>query len=372
MVPGQFRALHSVTLSTAVSEGNQEENWLQANEDAQCPLCRSEISDIYEHSAETCEDIAEFLPTDLSMVELVEDMQILNKEHVCCACLDVSAVTMCLNCNDMLCRPCATAHGRLTATRHHQVEDLTSLTAERLAYSRPTPCQDHSEKTSELFCPSHGATICHLCAVSKHRACPEVTELELKVEQLRSELDGLVSLLQTREAEIKRAITQLDEELAQTEKRTHAAGDVRNLAKVVTPTTLTINKMDLARLEDDLSQLGDMTVPAAVVTEQPNILRFHVNHGMNIVLVDDRTSAERTDGHMSGTVVLDTPMIIDQLYEVCIIDRKRSRTFTSYVRPGVTFEEPTGRFPPKDPFGWDSAILIGNTYVSEYGKKFRA
>nr|KAG5705721.1 hypothetical protein BaRGS_027380 [Batillaria attramentaria] len=359
------------------------------------------------------------------MVQLVESLQTLNKEHVCCACLDVSAVTMCLNCNDMLCRPCATVHGRLTATRHHQVEDLTSLTAERLAYSRPTPCQNHSEKTSELFCPSHGATICHLCAVSKHRTCPEVTELEVKVQQLRNELDDLVAVLKSRETEIRQAIHQLDEELMLTEERRQTAireideacdrlqksveacrtrlkklinsasadskvvvnieiqklsrwlgkvtthqcmTDLHDRAKIITRATVTIDQKTVTRLESELCRIGALTYGDAALDNQLAYPLFHSNHGKFIVLTDDKTSAEKQKAEKHGTVVLDRPMIVNKLYEVIVENTVHSRFL--YIRAGITIQHPASLTLPIDASRWKiEAVLIGDNYVIVHGKR---
>nr|KAG5698698.1 hypothetical protein BaRGS_022586 [Batillaria attramentaria] len=193
--------------------------WLQSELKPQCPLCRCAIVDT--GSTKNCEDeIVDALPTDLAMKSLVESAQTLRKDHVCCGHPDAAATSLCLSCSDMLCRSCATAHGRLTATQHHTVEDLTSLTAERLAASRPATCLTHCGEICKLFCTSHGETICHLCATTKHRACPEVTELEEKIQEARRVLVELSATLKAKELDLELAITQLDQELVQTEERT--------------------------------------------------------------------------------------------------------------------------------------------------------
>nr|KAG5688876.1 hypothetical protein BaRGS_016444 [Batillaria attramentaria] len=194
--------------------------WLQSNVHSQCPLCRCVIVDTKAAPKQTSGEIVDALPTDLAMKTLVESAQTLRKDHVCCGHPETLATSLCLSCSDMLCRSCAIAHGRLTATQHHTVEDLASLTAERLAASRPATCLTHRGELCKLFCNSHGETICHLCANTKHRACPEVMELKEKIQEARGALAELSAALKCREIEVETAISQLNEELVQTEKRT--------------------------------------------------------------------------------------------------------------------------------------------------------
>nr|KAG5697120.1 hypothetical protein BaRGS_015255 [Batillaria attramentaria] len=195
-------------------------SWVKSEADALCPLCRCAILDPKERGSKSCEEVADGLPTDLAMAALVNSSRTLREDHTCKSCLNSPAVSICLNCDDMLCQACVTMHGRLSGTRDHTVEQLKSLTAERLTASRPAPCTTHSNKTSELYCPTHGACICHLCAASKHRACPEVTELEEKVAEAREVLSDLAATLSARESELERAMTKLDQQLIQTEKTT--------------------------------------------------------------------------------------------------------------------------------------------------------
>nr|KAG5689134.1 hypothetical protein BaRGS_013895 [Batillaria attramentaria] len=97
------------------------------------------------------------------------------------------------------------------------------MTAERLAANRRLSCSVHTDKTSELYCPTHGAAICHLCATSKHRTCPEVTELEEKMQEARAVLAELAATLKAGESKLEGAISELDQYLVDMEKATQAA-----------------------------------------------------------------------------------------------------------------------------------------------------
>ena len=198
-------------------------SWLKSQPEANCPLCRCAIVDPKERKGRSLEDIADGFPTDLAMAALVEADRLLSKQHVCRVCVNVAAVSLCLNCGDMFCQFCSTVHKKQSLSKHHKVENLTSLTAEKLAASRPATCGVHDDEISKVYCPTHGASICLLCATTTHRQCPEVTNLETRMEQARAELAKLVAMLSAGETELERAISQLDQQLQDLDKRTQTA-----------------------------------------------------------------------------------------------------------------------------------------------------
>ena len=199
-------------------------SWLQSKVQAYCPLCRCVIVDPEEKTdGKNLEDIADSFPTDLAMAALVESQQLLSKDHPCQSCVTETATSLCLNCNCFLCSSCAAGHKRLPFSRHHVIEELSSLTADKWARSRPSFCEVHADEISKVYCPTHGASICLLCATTQHRQCPEVMMLEMKVEEARAVLAELAATLTAGETELERAISQMDQHLQDTEKRTQAA-----------------------------------------------------------------------------------------------------------------------------------------------------
>ena len=52
------------------------------------------------------------------------------------------------------------------------------------------------------------------------------------------------------------------------------------------------------------------------VVVQPAAVRFHENHGTNIVLSNDNQTAERISGIDHGIVMCRYPMLINRMYEV--------------------------------------------------------
>ena len=198
--------------------------WLLSKAQARCPLCRCVIVDPEKRTrGQSMEDIADGFPTDLAMAALVESQQLLSTDHVCRACVTQNATSVCLTCGDLLCGSCVSSHKRLSSTSHHTAEELSSLTAEKLAASRPSSNAVHADEISKVYCPTHGTSICLLCAATDHCQCPEVTTLQKKVEEARAELAELAATLSAGETELERAISQMDQHLRDTEKRARAA-----------------------------------------------------------------------------------------------------------------------------------------------------
>ena len=196
-------------------------SWLKSQPEANCPLCQCAIVDPKARKGRNLEDIADGFRTDLAMAALVEADRLLSEQHVCCVCVNLAAVSMCLNCGDMLCSSCANVHKKLSATKHHKMENLASLTVEKLTANRPATCAVHDDEVSKVYCPNHGVSICLLCATTDHRQCPEVTKLEKRMEEASAKLAELTAMLSAGETELDTAMSNLDQYLQ--EKRTQAA-----------------------------------------------------------------------------------------------------------------------------------------------------
>ncbi|XP_070206247.1 E3 ubiquitin-protein ligase TRIM45-like [Littorina saxatilis] len=193
-------------------------SWLASNPEAFCPLCRGAIADPNEkNKTKGWEEVVDALPDDVAMAALVDSTRVLSQDHVCVVCQS-TAVSICLTCNDMMCTSCRQAHAMFSMSRQHKIEKLSSMTAEELAASQPDHCSVHTSKPCELFCPTHGAAICHLCASAKHRACPDLTELAEAADKSREELSQIVTSLLTEEQQLEEAVAALERHLEATEK----------------------------------------------------------------------------------------------------------------------------------------------------------
>jgi hypothetical protein len=62
-------------------------------------------------------------------------------------CEDVAASALCLQCGDFFCPACTKTHRKLNITKHHVLEELASLTPDKLQAKRNhQPCPAHAEE----------------------------------------------------------------------------------------------------------------------------------------------------------------------------------------------------------------------------------
>nr|KAG5712424.1 hypothetical protein BaRGS_011398 [Batillaria attramentaria] len=376
--------------------------WLKSEGEAECPLCRCAIVAASERGSKSCEEVADGLPTDLAMSALVDSARTLRDTHTCQACLNVPAVSICLNCGDLMCRSCSTVH---------------------------------------------------MCATAKHRACPEVTELEEKVKEAQAVLSELAAMLSAGESELERAMSELDQHLIQTEKNTQSAladidaacdrlqkcveacrrrlkelalaaksdvaaavhggksvlverrgkltshkrlverakmtsprssvGDMSTTlksrvndldrstdlpanAKVITEATLTIDPQALARIEKELAELGKVDIVNASHQPPPvTVWRFHDNHGQHITLSNDQQTAERTGAWGWGVVVSCEQMVANRLYEVKLEQVDTTLTPSGYIFMGVMTVDPASHSCSSvgNATGLPSAYVMWDTHI---------
>ncbi|XP_025114433.1 E3 ubiquitin-protein ligase TRIM33-like [Pomacea canaliculata] len=181
-------------------------SWMDSKSAAGCPLCRCPIAQQSDGSSSATVDA---LPTDFVMEALVESARVLSKDHLCCVCEDVRADFICMQCQDMLCSACANVHKKLSVSRSHDVESVSTVTPERLAASRPALCADHGDKQAEFFCREHRLAVCSACRSHKHKVCRETNYLEDEKELAQNSLNDLRKILVEAEQKLEQAIGQV-------------------------------------------------------------------------------------------------------------------------------------------------------------------
>ena len=129
---------------------------------------------------------------------------------MCNVCTSVAAASVCVTCRDKMCTSCTAIHGKLSATRDHVVEDLSSLTAEQLAAKSTTTCAVHKSKRADFYCRTHNVCICLDCAKSSHRECSHVRYVEDQKEENLKLISELTAKLRAGEARLMQTVAQLD------------------------------------------------------------------------------------------------------------------------------------------------------------------
>jgi hypothetical protein len=101
-------------------------------------------------------------------------------------------------------------------SKHHEVEDLAGLTADKLQAKRShQPCPAHADEVSKVFCPNHAVSVCLLCATTTHRECKGVSSLESKVDDAQKTLKRCGDQLSRVEGSIEQSLGELDQHLHQ-------------------------------------------------------------------------------------------------------------------------------------------------------------
>lgn len=101
---------------------------------------------------------------------------------------DVISEKRCLECEDFLCQPCATAHRRNKASRDHKIFAIEEMHSEKyqkeMRALQFTYCKRHEKEPLELYCTTCKMCICVKCKVlahEKHVSVPtEVVTIETK------------------------------------------------------------------------------------------------------------------------------------------------------------------------------------------------
>ncbi|PVD22053.1 hypothetical protein C0Q70_17856 [Pomacea canaliculata] len=185
-------------------------SWMDSKPDAGCPLCRCPIVEQSDGSSSATVDA---LPTDFVMEALVESARVLSKDHLCCVCEDVRADFICMQCQDMLCSACTKVHKKMSATRSHDVESLSTVTPERLAASRHALCADHGDKQVDSFCLYHRLAVCKSCKVQKHSRCLKVSDFDFEIHSAENSLTHLTKILVEAEQKLEQVIGQVTSRL---------------------------------------------------------------------------------------------------------------------------------------------------------------
>ena len=111
----------------------------------------------------------------------------------------------CLNCNELLCKDCISAHERLTLTKNHKlvapdavVESSPCIEAD--SGPNPSMCKDHPDDVCKLYCNRCQTLICVTCKLTTHDGHP-CCGLTTAAAEARDLLTQQLSALRQRHAE---------------------------------------------------------------------------------------------------------------------------------------------------------------------------
>ncbi|XP_076453889.1 uncharacterized protein LOC143289012 [Babylonia areolata] len=143
----------------------------------------------------------------------------------------------------------------------------------------------------------------------------------------------------------------------------------------VPPARLVIDRDAVSTVERILGRLGQLQVMEDPATVQAMPFSFHCSHGDDIVLSSDGQEAEKDGNMMGGGILISRqPMEINHLYQIEVKHlQKRGAGLSSLLPllPGVVCSSPDQLTSPlpDQVYGWESAIVVGHTYVNNRGKE---
>ncbi|PVD22056.1 hypothetical protein C0Q70_17859 [Pomacea canaliculata] len=184
-------------------------SWMKSKHHAGCPLCTCPIAEHQGYSSQSAADVVDALPTDSVMEAIVQSAGVLGKDNMCTVCDDVRAEYICMQCVEKMCSSCMKMHKKMSMSRSHDVESVSTVTPERLAASRPALCADHGDKHAEAFCADHHLSICSSCTSIKHRTCLVVRDINDEMKDSEKTLCGLTDQLVQAEYSLKQGTEHL-------------------------------------------------------------------------------------------------------------------------------------------------------------------
>jgi len=104
----------------------------------------------------------------------IDSQKLSNCQPCCIEGKQSPAVKYCRDCEELLCSPCLDVHGKLKATRNHQIVDKSlEATLDLLEEAREVTeyCSEHTTEVIKYECVSHETLICGHCIVKEHLSC---------------------------------------------------------------------------------------------------------------------------------------------------------------------------------------------------------
>ncbi|XP_052760027.1 E3 ubiquitin-protein ligase TRIM33-like [Mya arenaria] len=90
---------------------------------------------------------------------------------------ELEAHGFCNNCKEYMCPSCIQYHGKLMATKHHNVLGKQKMPTHDSSRKKAADvsclelCQNHPSEAIKFFCPAHAQLSCGDCIVLDHRSC---------------------------------------------------------------------------------------------------------------------------------------------------------------------------------------------------------
>ncbi|XP_052089930.1 E3 ubiquitin-protein ligase TRIM23-like [Mytilus californianus] len=179
--PKYLPCLHTfceTCISTYIVSSVKEEN----PEGFKCPVCRCLV--YIGDSIENPESWARTLPGNHFVVSLIDRQAMKKSEKFCDACSSKSvskeAMKWCMVCEEAYCDTCEANHKTFKVSQNHKIVPIENI-IEDVSVSNIcafVACDEHPDKTIEIYCKDHSQSCCTVCATVHHRKCEHVVTID--------------------------------------------------------------------------------------------------------------------------------------------------------------------------------------------------
>ncbi|XP_052090170.1 tripartite motif-containing protein 45-like [Mytilus californianus] len=241
-----------------------------------CPVCRRLVP--VGDSKENPDTWARTLPGNHFVVSLIDRRAMKKAEKFCDACSSKSvskeAILWCTVCEEAYCETCEANHKTFKATRNHKIIPIKDINEDKsisIVYAFVT-CDEHPDKTIEIYCKDHSQPCCTVCATVHHRKCEHVVTIDKaitgvkestkaqkvmkKLEETSNKLEGIIQNRHQNTTNFKKEIDVVEVEIANMRKKLNEKLDkVENEIREEVNNTRKSNLLKLSEESTELSAL---------------------------------------------------------------------------------------------------------------------
>ncbi|VDI42775.1 Hypothetical predicted protein [Mytilus galloprovincialis] len=240
-----------------------------------CPICRRSVH-IQECQGKP-DTWAKQLPGNHFVVSLIDRRELKQDEKQCTACesnnKQTKPVSWCTVCEEAYCDACKVSHKSFKATRGHKVVQIKDMREEKdVSLSDFVECNEHPQKTIEVYCIDHSKPCCTLCATVHHRKCEQVVTIDKALsnikasekarnlaERLKEGSENLDEILQKRTQNIKTFERDTGTVLSKIETlRENLIKHVKNLEENLRDELNNSKKKVTIKMNDEVTELSSL------------------------------------------------------------------------------------------------------------------
>jgi len=166
-----------------------------------CPNCRRETP------------VQGVFPVDMTRMAILDLKRSVQSQGgvSCQGCSEgARATSRCQDCAEFLCEDCSAAHRRVKLSKDHTVVSLSEAAKSPEKFLQTSEkCERHADEKVKLFCVTCSKAVCAICALTMHKKCEELVELDSVLDKKKKEAKNRFILI-IREAFVSRFVEDVE------------------------------------------------------------------------------------------------------------------------------------------------------------------